>query len=154
MNLEQPQLRLEAPAPTGMRPLWSMNGAMGLLGAHEWELETWINSGAVKWVFNIAGKYADKQELRFWIRGLLAVQRQKPQPKMKLTEVIAEICGPALVLKGAEVCAILNCTNSHMAGLATDGEIKPLNGALAGKHIHYRIEAKSVRAFLERRLVC
>lgn len=138
----------ELPLRRSFRPvLVDINRAMECLGYGTEVVLDMVDTGEVRWVWDVGAGHGSRRELRFWLGELLAPMIQRERP---LTEVLGFIIGHDLSteLRAATVGDILLLRRPSVWRLVVTGELK---GRQVG-HVQW-IARDSFRKFLEARWI-
>lgn len=115
------------------------------LGVDADTVSAYVESGTIRWAWDIAARRNGIRELRIWARELIQPASRAMQPE----EVIDLIVGTRREhLRAVEVAQLLICSRPHVKLLHELGE---LQGPLAGHTQH--ITRSSLHDFFVRRLV-
>lgn len=137
----QPSLSLQINQRTA---LVTVDTARAVRGVDTESILAEIESGNIRWVFDIALPGAARRELRIWASSLIA-----PEFKHAEADVLRAVLGTTRdTLRGAQVAQLLLCSYNHVQRLH---DLKLLTGAIIG---HTRqIQTASLGSFLRSRLV-
>jgi len=110
-------------------------------------ITVWIETGRLRWVWDISVRGGSVRELRFWSRELIAPDTIAGLGAAQVIDLIVGAAQRAR-LHSAEVAQILLCSRPHVMRLVRSGE---LTGALNG-HARW-IDRASLILFFHHRLL-
>lgn len=149
---EPTALCLAVPRPAGAtrlmrrRPaLMSMDAARYLLGLRTAEMVERIESGVLRWAFDVRSPGAAAASWRLWAREVVAPDLPCDLPSATVVSAILGTGRPWM--RCAEVCDLLWCSTPHLGRLSAAGEIR---GELRGHTLW--LSRETVESFLLRRL--
>lgn len=145
--LVQPRLPLVIHASAA---LVTVESARIALGMDEDSVLGLVESGDLRWAWDIAVHPGRIREVRIWAQCLVARQQGDDQPGATLAAVTREILGsgPETRLRAAQVRALFCCSQQQIQRLVAHDE---LSGDVIGKKRW--VTRASIESFLQRRRI-
>lgn len=143
----QRSLPIEVSATTS---LVDMHTARAALGIDEDSVLALIESGDLRWAWDISIRRGVIREVRIWTRCIAARQCGLPQPADSITEVLPLVLGPVARdrFRAAEVRALFCCAQQTIQRLVEAGI---LSGDIHGRTLW--VSRSSLESFLTHRRI-